>query len=491
MIMNGEIKRREFLSTTAVGPVCMSTLMRPVSVGAVEASPAMRGGMSKVRIGKVYLGQPTPGWPKYKVDLKAEVQRFEAEFAKLSPAFEDVEFVGGHLIPSSEQLPSVMEEFKDVDGILAVHLTMGAQSFIKKFLELKVPIVMFAPLYAGHEWHIFASLQKQGEKIVVLPSSDFGDLVTAIRPFRAIHRLKESKVLYLMNGGPDPEYVKSIKNRFGTEIKTIHLPQLAEAYESVDDAQARADAKRWIDEAEKVVEPTEEEIYKSSRMYFALLKVLEDERANAITINCLGLGLIQHGMGYPCFGFSRLNGMGLGGICEADIKSTMTHLLFSSFNGKSGFVSDPVIDLSNNTIIHAHCVSAIKMDGPNGEQCPYIIRSHLEDERGASLQVKMRVGQEITMAKLIGADKVLFSTGKIIDIPDVDRGCRTKIVTQVKNAKKIMENWSCGLHRVVFYGDYTADLQRFCRFKDIRIVYEEEENAFDVPGLEWNPSIHA
>ena len=95
------------------------------------------------------------------------------------------------------------------------------------------------------------------------------------------------------------------------------------------------------------------------------------------------------------------------------------------------------------------------------------------------------------MARLIGSDIMLFSTGKIIDNPDVDRGCRTKITTKVDNAEKILENYSCGLHRVIFYGDHTRDLKRFCRFNDIRILREGEDDLFDVPGLEWETYIHA
>ncbi len=489
--MTHEIKRRDFFGATAAGAIGLSSLMRPASASAIEAAPFLRKGMSKTRVAKVYLGRSQPGWPKANLNLDEEVRRFEAEFDKLKPAFSDIEFVGGDLISSVNQLPDIMEKFKDIDGVLAVHLSLGTGPIFIKMLELKVPIVLFSTPYSGHEWHIVASLQKRGEMIEVIPSSDYGDLAKAVRPFRAIHRLKEAKVLYMRQGGPDKEYCKNIKQKFGTEIINVEYPQLEAAYHAADQKLVMDDAKRWINEAEKIVEPTRQEIIDSSRMYYALLKLLEEEKADIITIDCLGVGLMDKGLAYPCLGFSRLNGMGLGGVCEADLKSTMTQLIFQSLIGKTGFVTDPVIDVSNNTVIHAHCVSALKMDGSNGEQCPYIIRNHLEDARGVSLQVKMRTGQPMSLARLIGTDLMLFSTGEIIDTPDVDRGCRTKITTKVQDAQKLLENYSCGLHRVVFYGDNTQDLKRFCRFKDIRIVWEEKEDTYDIPGLEWNPSVHA
>ncbi|HQO34585.1 MAG TPA: hypothetical protein PLG59_07985, partial [bacterium] len=297
--------------------------------------------------------------------------------------------------------------------------------------------------------------------------------------------------LFLMGKEIDPAYAESIQSKFGTVIKTIYLDDLKACHDKVDEAEAKEDAERWKREAEKMIEPTDQQLLGASKMYLAMRDLLAQEGADAITINCLGMGLTAKGYEYPCLGFSRLSSMGLGGVCEADIKSTITHLIFMYLTGKPGFISDPVIDLSNNTIIHAHCVSPIMMDGIDGEQCRYDIRCHHEDGASVSLQVRMRKGQPMTLARLINNDIMLYSTGTIIDSPDSDRGCKTKIVTQVKNAQKILSNYSCGLHRVIFYGNHYPDLRRFCGFKDIRIAMEEEEDLRDLPGLEWETYIHA
>jgi L-fucose isomerase-like protein len=196
-------------------------------------------------------------------------------------------------------------------------------------------------------------------------------------------------------------------------------------------------------------------------------------------------------MGYPCLGFVRLNNLGLGGVCEADLKSSMTHLIFSYLVGKPGFVTDPVFDLSTSSIIHAHCVAATQMEGPDTAPAPYHIRSHLEDGLGASLQVRMPVGRKLTMARLIGTDKLLFATGEATDSPFVEYGCRTKLTMKVENIEHMLENWSCGLHRVVFYGDHTQDVRRFCRFARIRVLHEGVDDLQNVEGLDWEPHVHA
>jgi hypothetical protein len=38
--------------------------------------------------------------------------------------------------------------------------------------------------------------------------------------------------------------------------------------------------------------------------------------------------------------------------------------------------------------------------------------------------------------------------------------------------ERLWQNWSHGLHRVTCYGDLTADLKRFCRYKRIQMVNE-------------------
>jgi hypothetical protein len=131
------------------------------------------------------------------------------------------------------------------------------------------------------------------------------------------------------------------------------------------------------------------------------------------------------------------------------------------------------------------------MEGPDGPAAPYLIRSHLEDGRGASLQVKLPVGQKLSMARLIGTDLMLFSTGDAIDSPLVERACRTKLTMKVENIDWFLEQWSSGLHRVVFYGDHTRDLRRFCRFTGVRVLREGIDDLRNVPGLEWETYVHA
>jgi len=486
-----DVSRRCFLKSTAAGVVSAGALAALAERLAAMSAPPVLGPKSKVRIGKLYLGREHPGWPTSKVDLNADMRRFEAQLAKLGEGLADVEFVEGGLIANDAQLAAAKEKFKGVSGILAIHLTMGIGGQLQSLFDTGIPIMLFALPYSGHEWHTMAGWQRQGKLIEVFPSSRYEDVLTAIRPFRAIHRLKEARVLNVSNGPADAVYCQALKEKFGTEIISLLLPDLQKAYEAADRGEAMADMRRWIKEAKKIVEPTREEILKSSVMYIAMRDLLAQHGAVVITMNCLGMGLMDRGMGYPCLGFVRFNNMGLGGVCEAALKSTMPHLLFSYLVGKPGCVTDPVFDESNSTIIHAHCVAATQMLGPGTPASPYHIRSHLEDGRGASLMVKLPIKQKVTMARLLGTDKMLFSTGDAVDSPFVERGCRTKLTVKVEHIEKFLENWSSGLHRVIFYGDHRRDIQRYCRFAQIRLIHEGTDEPQKVDGLDWDPHVHA
>ena len=150
----------------------------------------------------------------------------------------------------------------------------------------------------------------------------------------------------------------------------------------------------------------------------------------------------------------------------------MTQMLITPFSGRPGFVSDPTFDTSRNEVIHAHCVASTRMLGLGSKPLPYILRTHMEDEKGVSVQVRMPERETVTVADFRGPNTLLVSSGEATVNIDGPRGCRTKIVTKVADARKMVEGYTGGLHRVVFYGDHVPQLQRLARLTGIEIVKE-------------------
>ena len=437
-------------------------------------SPGCR--RTKVKVAKIYVGTDECHWPKPTLDLKKEVAFYETQFDKMKGQLTDVDFVVDKLLKSPNQVGPLKDKLQKVDGILLIHLTIGTRRIINEIVELGKPTMIFAAPYSGHEWVGFGSLRKEekGAKVDCILSSDYSQLAAAIRPFRAIHHLREAKICNLTTrdfGG----YSASMKDKFGTRIKQIKLDRMLKLYESVSNERADQECNDWIKKAEKVVEPDRDEIFKSCKLALAFEKLLDEEEATVMTVDCYGT-MYRKLPAFPCIGFTRLNDMGLGGICEADLQSAMTHIIIQGLCGRPGFISDPTVDESRNSIILAHCLGTRKMDGPDRPMAPYKLRSIMERQEGAVPQVEMRLGEKVTQMKLIGTNKILYFTGDIIEAPVAlkdDRGCRTKIVVQVDgDVQTLWQNWSEGLHRQTCYGDITKDMARFCRFTGIEMINE-------------------
>jgi hypothetical protein len=477
--MQGEINRRELLKLAAAGsaaylggPSILAFGARPRKSKLI--SPGCR--RSKVKVAKIYMGVPQSHYPNPDLDLKKEVRFYESEFAKLKDELADVEFVVDKLVSSVEQLNQFRDELKDVDGILAIHLTLWVMPILNEILRLGHPTMVFSAPYSGHEWHNLTAIykQKQGQNLECLLTSDYSQLAAAIRPFRAIHHLREAKILNLTTQSFN-EYAQDMRKKFGTEIKQVKLQRMLDAYNAISDSKAEAEANIWIKGAVEVVEPSREEIVKSCKLALAFEKLLDEEDATVMTVDCYGsmYGPLCQSYAYPCIGFTWLNNMGLGGICQSDLPCAMTHILFQGLAGKPGFVNNPGFDFSTNSAVLIHCMGTTKMDGPDGPTAPYNLRSVMERKEGAVPQVTMRVGQKVTQAVLMGSSRLLYFTGLIVDTPETNRGCRSKITVRIDgDAEKLWKNWSNGIHRVSCYGDITKELQYFCRFKNIEMINE-------------------
>jgi hypothetical protein len=367
---------------------------------------------------------------------------------------------------------AIAEKLKGADGILVIHLSIGVGAILAPIVAAGRPTVIFAAPYSGHEWAGFGAMQKANPHIDCILTSDLGELAAAVRPFRAIHHARNAKILNVTTNRPSPGYLKTIADKFGTKIEVVDPKRVLDAYESIPEAEARAETERWTKGAVQVVEPPPDEVFRSCKLALAFEKIMVEDKGTVWTVDCYG-SMYRKLPAFPCVGNVRLNNLGLGGCCESDLASCMTHIILQGLSGKPGFISDPTMDESVKGIILAHCLGTLKMDGPDGPQAPYKLRTIMERQEGCVPQARMRVGQKVTQLRFVGVDLIRHFTGTIIDVPDTDRGCRTKITVGIDgDPQKLWQNWADGLHRQTVYGDITADLRRFCRFKDVKLLYE-------------------
>ena len=75
--------------------------------------------------------------------------------------------------------------------------------------------------------------------------------------------------------------------------------------------------------------------------------------------------------------------------------------------------SDPVVDESKNAVVQFHCTSFTRL--PDGRRMPFIIRNQTDSGGGVALDVEWKVGEPVTMAKLVNLDTMLVVPGKIAE----------------------------------------------------------------------------
>ena len=474
-----KVTRREFFGTTAAaggmllaGGLAARPLMAAEDAGWPKLPP--------VKIHVVYVG--TGGaWPGPNFNAQAETAKFKKYLAVVEDTLGDVKFVGGQLIPNSTPAAAkVAAGLGDADALLIVHLSFGSSHPFLKLVDVGLPTAIFSQPFSGHDWMYVPPWQKAGKKVILLTSSDYGELERAAALLRVPVRMRQTRILVVRGpqGTAAACSAEQVKDRLGAEVVPVSVEQTMQAHKAVDLKAAEAEADRyWISRAKKIVEPSREQIVNSARLFLAVKDMMMKERARAIaSSNCMD----RPAKG--CLTFSKLNDMGLVGACEGDMDSTLTMLIFAYAFGVPGFISDPLFDTSKNAVIHAHCTSTTKLDGPNGKRAPFLIRSQCDTNKGVSLEVQMRVGQEITCAKLANLDTMLISTGKIIELTDFhDRGCRTQITTEVRDAREMAHNWGGGvlksgmmtlLHRVVFYGNHLASMKDLAALMGLKVVQE-------------------
>jgi len=475
----GEISRREFLGAgAAAGGVLLA--------GGVAAQPlaaAAEAGWPKlppVKMHVVYVG--TGGaWPTPTFDAPAEVRKFQDYLAGVETRLGDVRFVGGELIPNT--VPAATEaatKLKEADAALIVHLSFGSGEPLLKLVEAGPPSAIFSQPFSGHDWMYVPRWQAAGKRVILAASSEYGELERAVALLRVPVRMRQARILVVgpARGTPPACSAEQVRRCLGPELVPVSQERILAAHQAVAPKDAEAEAQQyWIVPAQKVVEPSRADIINSARLYLAIKQIMIQERAQAITSS--------HCMGAPakgCLTFSKLNDLGLVGACEGDMDSTLTMLLFAYAFGVPGFISDPLFDTSKDAVIHAHCTSTTKLDGPGGPRAPFLIRTQCDSNQGVSLEVQMRVGPEITCATLINLDTMLISTGKIVELTDFhDRGCRTQITTEVTNAKNMVRHWGGGvldgdmmtlLHRVVFYGNRLERMRDLAILMGMKVVEE-------------------
>lgn len=512
------LSRRAFLAGCAA--CATGAAVGLTSIQGAAAAPAAPGGKpAKSRVRLVFSHTPStrPMWPNIGYDFEPPKKRITQQLAQLSP---NIEFLPVTL-QNADQARKLLDEDKgnEIDGYLVVLMStwVGVPQAIAASGK---PTIFADDLFAGSGEFLIAysAARRQKQAVGGVSSSRIEDLADAVRCFEILKqpggtpqafveavlasRKKNTKPAGELVCTPDPVQAvdpaeclarlrkctilavgggwgataEAIQQVFGTKVLRLEFKDLNHCYEKVDRAEARRWADRWMQEAEKVIEPSRQTIEQSAAMYLAMKDLLAKHKAQAIAVNCLGGFYGGHLAAYPCLGYCQMNSDGsFVGACEADLTSTITMLVLTNLVGRPGYISDPVIDTSKNEIIYAHCVAPFKVFGPAGPSNPFHIRNHSEDRKGASIRSLMPLGYMTTTVEFHpNRREVIFHQGKSVENVDEDKACRTKLAVEVKgDIDKLLREWDqWGWHRVTAYGDLREPVFALAKALGMKVIEE-------------------
>lgn len=435
--------------------------------------------VTKVKVAVQKKKEGVPGWPHINFDYEKELSRVMEVVRSENP---DMEF-DISMYSSVDQARADYEHDKETyDGVLVLMMTnwLKIDEFYCRQAKDGLPVIVADVPFCG-SGSILAQtsplIREEKLPVALVGSKDYRTIGWNVRIFSALKKVRESTILVVKNK-PDLQSEEAAQKLWGCRFVNLCSDDLMKYFYQIPDSDAQATAETWKREALKVMEPSDNDILESARLYHAIMKAKEEYSADAVTIDCLELGyndsycLNRHL--YPCLSYYQMNNDGMIGVCEADINSTVMSMLVLYVTGRPGYVSDPVIDTSSDQITYAHCVACRKVFGKDDPRtCQYYIRSHAEDQLGASVQVIFPEGEPLTTVNLSHVGKwATIHSGISAGNAFGDAGCRSKLVASV-NAKALLRNWAPQWHRVTVFGEYREVFENLFRMKGLEIREED------------------
>jgi L-fucose isomerase-like protein len=297
----------------------------------------------------------------------------------------------------------------------------------------------------------------------------------ALRMVKAKRLFEETRVLWIRS----KETNETVMDRLGVKVRAIPRDTFNQEFdkqpvtEEVNDVAAELRKK-----AQKIVEPTEDDIVNAARVYVTAKRLMAAQQANAISMDCLGMVGARLVPTPPCAAWTMLQDQGITCGCEADLYGAASLMMTSYLLDRPGYMNDPVPETYKNLLIAAHCTSGTRLDGFDKPPAPYVLRDHSESSLGVSTQVLWPVGQPATLVRLTGPHEMIIDTGTVVSNVDTPPagGCRTSVEIQMDNIEDCRD--VRGFHQVVALGNHRRILEGFCELYGIRHIHSPQLSTF-------------
>jgi len=435
----------------------------------------------KVRIEAAILEQPRPywlGWPgttydldqrqkEYRALLAKSCQRLAVELQEEAKPIEDEAGMNAFLKGVQESKP---------DGVLVILQHMSCWGWVGRLAkEAGVPLIVFSPIGTSFTGHVAGISRQQG--VYVVSSLEWPAVADGLRMIRAKRMFEETRVLWIQGNKRN----ETVLDRLGTKVRAIPRNTFNELFDRMPvNEEVKDVASSFRKRAKKVIEPTWQDSLNSARVYTTAKRLMKDEQANALSMDCLGMVSAKLVPTPPCGAWTILQDLGVTCGCEADLFGAMSLMLTSYLLDRPGYMNDPVAETVKNLLIASHCVSGTRLNGFDQKPAPYILRNHSESALGVSVEVLWPVGQPVSLIRFQNTNELILDTGTVVSNVSTPPagGCRTSVEIRMDNIEDSRD--VLGFHQVVTLGDHRRVVEGFCQMYGVKVTHSPEHTTHGV-----------
>jgi hypothetical protein len=481
------LNRRQCLQTLSASAIGAGLVASPLrSLAAAPAvppadfvDPAKLRPCPEVRVAATFLEMPRPywlGWPGTTYDLDRHQKEYRTQLEK------SVQKLGIKLdyeakpIDSEAGLTTWIAKLKaqQPHGVLVMLQHMGCWGWTHRVAkETGLPLIIFAPIGTAFTGHVGPAARLP--RVHVVSSLEWSAVEAGLRMVRAKRQFEETRVLWIRG----KENNETVMDRLGVKVRAIPRDTFNQQFDKQPVTTEIKDlASDLRKHAQKIVEPNETDTLNSMRTYVTAKRLFAAEKANALSMDCLGMVSAKLVPTPPCGAWTLLQDQGLTAGCEADLFGAISMMLTSYLLGRPGYMNDPVPETVKNLLIASHCTSGTKLAGFDQPAAPYILRNHSESALGVSMQVLWPAGQTATLVRFTSPNEMIIDTGKVVSNVDTPPagGCRTSVELKMDDIEDCRD--VRGFHQVVVLGDHRRELEGFCELYGIKHVHSPRQSTF-------------
>jgi hypothetical protein len=425
-----------------------------------------------VRITGAILQMPRPywlGWPGTTYDL----DRFQKLYRSQAAASAKKLGIALDMLPDPIQdeqgyaalAKRVKEQKPDALQVIVHHMNCWGWAD-RLSSDTGVPLLIFAPIGTSFTGHVIALSRRPG--VYLSSTLEWAGVEAGFRMVRAKRLFEESRILWIHG----EQRGETVLDHLATKVRQVPRDTFNRYFDTVtatpEVKDVASDGRKF---AKKVVEPTPQDSVNSARAYVTAKHLLREEKANALSMDCLGMVGAKLVPTPPCFAWTRLQDEGITAGCEADLFAATSLMLTSYLLGRPSYINDPVAETHKNLLIASHCTSGTRLDGFDKPPAPCILRDHSESSLGISTQVLWPVGKPVTLVRFTGPGEIIVDTGKVVSNVDTPPagGCRTSVelaMDDIEDCRDVM-----GFHQCVTLGNHKRDVESWAQLYGMRVVH--------------------